>query len=72
MKKYIKASFDNWVPEWLIKDEGAKKALNRAGIDLKKAVFTKEPTGRGKDYPIYFLDNYKVYISDFCSSPEST
>ena len=62
MKKYVRASFDNWVPEWLIKDNDAKKALNRAGIDLKKAVFTKEPTGRGKDYAIYFLDNYKVYI----------
>lgn len=64
MKKYIRASFDNWVPDWLIRDNGAKQALSKLGIDLKKAVFSKEPSGRGKDYPIYFLDNHQVYIPD--------
>lgn len=63
MKKYIRAAFDNnTMPDWLIRDKGAKRALNNLGIDLKKAVFSKEPSGRGKDYPIYFLDNYQVYI----------
>lgn len=55
MKRYIRASFDNYVPEWVAKSTDAKNGLNAKGIDLKKAVFTKEPTGRSKDFPIYLL-----------------
>ena len=56
MKRYIKASFDNEIPSWLIADKAALKALNRDGVDLKKAVFSKEKsTGRGADYVIYKL-----------------
>ena len=56
MKRYVKASFDNEVPSWLIADKAALKALNQEGIDLKKAVFSKEKSaGRGADYVIYKL-----------------
>ena len=56
MKRYIRASFDNEVPSWLIADKKALKALSQAGVDLKKAVFSREKSaGRGADYVIYKL-----------------
>lgn len=55
MKKYIKASFDNWIPDWLRNDKGALKALSDKGFDLKRSTFQTDPTGRGKDYPIYLV-----------------
>ena len=56
MKRYIRASFDNEVPSWLLADKNALKALSQEGVDLKKAVFSKEKSaGRGADYVIYKL-----------------
>lgn len=55
MKRYIRASFTNEIPEWLKKDKSALSALNRAGIDLHNATFSKEREGKMKD-------NYVVYL----------
>ena len=34
MKKYIRASFDSSMPDWLRKDSSAIRALNDKNIDL--------------------------------------
>ena len=78
MKRYIKASFDNEVPSWLIANKGALKALSRKGVDLKKAVFSREKSaGRGADYVIYKLPSkggfgYEsiIYIPDVYNDDE--
>ncbi len=55
MKQYIRAAFKNWVPDWLTDDSKALASLNRMGIDLANATFSREPSGRGKDHPIYLV-----------------
>lgn len=63
MKKYIKASFDNPIPNWLKADRNALSALNSAGFDLKSIDVTSSPSGRGKDYPIYLIDDgYRPFV----------
>ena len=56
MKRYIRASFDNWIPSWLQNDKHALKALANAGIDLKNATFSTSKTGKSNEqYTIYLL-----------------
>lgn len=55
MYRYIKASFDNAIPDWLRQDKWALKALNKAGIDLKNAEFSNSRQGKAKE-------NYTVYL----------
>lgn len=63
MKKYIKASFDNEIPDWLRKDKGALLNLNRIGINLKSMDVASSPSGRGKDYPIYLIGTpYRPFV----------
>ena len=56
MYRYIKASFENDIPNWLRSDKGALSALNRAGVDLKNATFGKDRVGKmGDNYVVYFI-----------------
>ena len=58
MKRYIKAAFDTWVPDWLKDDKNALSALSRQGIDLRNANFSTSKTGRADEqYVIYYLEN---------------
>ena len=57
MKRYVKASFNNPIPDWLRNDKGALKALSEAGIDLRNATFSPEKTGKvAEQYVAYKLD----------------
>ena len=58
MKKYIKASFDNWIPDWLESDSDALMALSQQGIDLKSAVFYTDKPDKSA-LPIYYIGDYK-------------
>ena len=56
MYRYIKASFDNDIPNWLKSDKRALSALNNAGVDLKNATFSKDRAGKIKDnYVVYYV-----------------
>lgn len=58
MKKYIKASFDNWIPDWLESDSYALTALSQQGIDLKNTVFYTDKPDKDA-LPIYYIDDTK-------------
>jgi len=60
MPEYIKAAFDNEIPFWLRKDKEALRALNRNGIDLKKAEYSINKTGKAADdFAVYCLQPYE-------------
>ena len=62
MKKYIKASFDASMPDWLRKDRFAIAALNDAGIDLANCVFSREKRGKmGDNYVVYRIHQPSAY-----------
>ena len=55
MKRYVKASFDNPIPEILMSDKYLFTALDEAGYDVKKLKFyTKKPNEVAT--PVYVLD----------------
>lgn len=55
MKRYIRASFINEIPEWLRSNNGALDALNRVGYDLHSMQVSDTPSGRGKDAVVYLV-----------------
>lgn len=55
MYRYIKASFDNDIPDWLRNDKSALAALNKVGVDLKNATFSPDKEGK-------VSDNYTIYL----------
>lgn len=62
MKRYIRASFSNSIPDWLAKDKSAIDALNRAGVDLHNATFGTMRTGKmGDNIVIYRIKQPSAY-----------
>lgn len=60
MYRYIKASFDNDIPNWLRDDKRALSALNNAGVDLKNAIYSKDRAGKvGDNYAVYLINGTK-------------
>lgn len=69
MYRYIKASFDNDIPDWLRSDKGALSALNNAGVDLKNATFSRDRVGKmGENFTVYLIngtrykDAYRPFV----------
>lgn len=69
MYRYIKASFDNDIPNWLRDDKRALSALNDAGVDLKNATFNEERVGKvGENFTVYLIngtrygDSYRPFV----------
>ena len=69
MYRYIKASFDNDIPDWLRNDKSALAALNKAGVDLKNATFSEDRVGKtGENFTVYLVngtrygDSYRPFV----------
>ena len=69
MKLYIKASFDNWVPDWFKADKGALKALAGKGIDLKNLILSEHKGPSGTQYVVYHLKEDRPYGRDMVWIP---
>ena len=63
MKRYIRASFtDSSIPEWLKNSSSALSALNKAGVDLHNATFSRERRGKvGDNYVVYLIKQPSAY-----------
>lgn len=59
MKRYIRASFNNYIPDWF-KEKGLLQQLSRKGIDLANLTLTQDKAKRGSgvnQYIVYRIKN---------------